>query len=261
MGKKKKEEIVISDPPEFLCDLNANIALLSALAVGGYFLFTTEGTVRAILLALVAGIGTFFGMVIIGAALLVITSHFYRGWDKHFSSWAEYEAWKAQEEEDRKRKREEAQSQQKELKRAREEQERRQKEARERRLRQVKEERVRLIAKLEADPVVAQTLRDVKRRAPKDAGEQLLARAEAAIAGLGGWLAEQGISNQLPGHWLGGQAKGRIEGHFASLSPKEKVALQKYLPRVAQVLEEALEAMSPREVVKEVLLPLFFGEA
>jgi len=124
----------------------------------------------------------------------------------------------------------------------------------------MKERIAQLIAEMEADPVIAQMLRVARRDASEEMREELLANAEIAIAGLGGWLTEQGVTNRLPGHWLGGFAKGRIRGHFSSLNPEEGRALQKYLPRVARVLEGALEVMSPREVVAEILLPLFFGE-
>lgn len=252
----KKEEIVICDLPQSLIDLIAGIAILTAVAVGGYFLFTTEGAVRAVLLATGAGIATFFGTIIIGAILIAITTIFYRGWDKRFSSQAEYEAWKAQKkevgrqrEEERERKRKEVLARQEELRRARE-----------RKLHQVKKKSTRLIAEMEADSTVASILRDARQRASKDTRGELLTKADITIAGIGGWLTEQGVANQLPGHWLGGVAKGKIGEHFSSLSPKERMALQKHLPRVTRVLEEALEVMSPRKVVKEILLPLFSGE-
>lgn len=128
------------------------------------------------------------------------------------------------------------------------------------RLHQTKERTTRLIAEMEANPTIAQILRDARRRASKEAGEQLLANANIAIAGLGAWLTDRGVPNRLPGDLFASFAKGKIGEHFSSLSPEERAALQKYLPRVARVLEEALEVWDSKRAVKEILLPLFFGE-
>lgn len=259
--KGKKEEVVIFDPPESLTNLISQIALLSALAVGGYFLFTTEGTVQAILLALVAGIGTFFGMVIIGAVLLVITSLFYRGWDKHFSSQAEYEAWKAQEEEaerqreeERERERREALARQEELKKAREQ-------ARADSITALKD----FLSSLEEDPQAAKLLARLH-AGPVDQGtiNQALAHPDIVLAGIGSWLKRKGRYNNLPDVGLPkslgkGEVERPLDDLFERLGAKERGAFLNILSQGAELAEEALaQGVSQREII-EMLLPLILS--
>jgi len=83
---------------------------------------------------------------------------------------------------------------------------------------------------------------------------KLLSKAGTALAGLGKWLRENGVSNSFPDHLLAGIAASEIANRLTSKQRREMIAAA---PLIVRAVEACLTAgLSAREII-EAILPIF----